>query len=175
MRTTLFLLYAISCCWLVSATLSKTDVKKSHKAEAEVSHFRALPWNGSELCFVSTPRSLYLLSGLSPDLPEFSRFRKRPFIHTCLVLSKWWWSNWNLFCLTSLIQTSPAELSVLERGLIVSDPQWKDIVKEEKRYCAHIKRTFQGQVLGYVTPVSLKSSHQHICTLPWLLTLSPQH
>ncbi|KAG8012699.1 Chitinase domain-containing protein 1 [Nibea albiflora] len=36
MRTTLFLLHAISCCcWLVSATLSKTDAKKSHKAEAE--------------------------------------------------------------------------------------------------------------------------------------------
>lgn len=37
----------------------------------------------------------------------------------------------------------------------MSDPQWKDIVKEEKRHCAHIKKTFQGQVLGYVTPVSL--------------------
>lgn len=37
MRTTLFLLHAIACCWLVSATLSKTDAKKPHKAEAEVS------------------------------------------------------------------------------------------------------------------------------------------
>ncbi|XP_031723485.1 chitinase domain-containing protein 1 [Anarrhichthys ocellatus] len=84
MRTTLFLLYAISCCCLlVSATLSKTDAKKSHKAETE---------------------------------------------------------------------TSPAELSVLERGLVVSDPPWKDIVKEEKRHWAQIKRTFQGPVLGYVTP-----------------------
>uniref|UniRef100_A0A3Q3VZE0 Chitinase domain-containing protein 1 n=1 Tax=Mola mola TaxID=94237 RepID=A0A3Q3VZE0_MOLML len=50
------------------------------------------------------------------------------------------------------VQTSPAELSVQERGLVVSDPHWKDIVKEEKRYCAHIKKTFAGQVLGYVTP-----------------------
>ncbi|XP_034032271.1 chitinase domain-containing protein 1 [Thalassophryne amazonica] len=83
MRATLFLLLTISCCCLVRATLSKTDVKKSHKAEAE---------------------------------------------------------------------TSPSELSVLERGLVVSDPQWKDIVKEEKRYCTHIKKTFQGSVLGYVTP-----------------------
>ncbi|XP_034542386.1 chitinase domain-containing protein 1 [Notolabrus celidotus] len=83
MRATLFLLHAITCCWLVGGTLSKTDAKKSHKAEAE---------------------------------------------------------------------TSPAELSVLERGLVVSDPQWKDIVKEEKRHSVHIKRTFQGQVLGYVTP-----------------------
>uniref|UniRef100_A0A4W6DUN0 Chitinase domain-containing protein 1 n=1 Tax=Lates calcarifer TaxID=8187 RepID=A0A4W6DUN0_LATCA len=83
MRATLVLLQAISSCWLVSATLSKTDAKKSHKAEAE---------------------------------------------------------------------TSPAELSVLERGLVVSDPHWKDIVKEEKRHCAHIKKTFQGPVLGYITP-----------------------
>lgn len=83
MRTTLFLLLAISRCWCVSATLSKTDAKKSHKTEVE---------------------------------------------------------------------TSPAELSVLDRGLVVSDPPWKDIVKEEKRYCAHIKRAFQGPVLGYVTP-----------------------
>lgn len=49
-------------------------------------------------------------------------------------------------------EASPAELPVLERGLVVSDPQWKDIVKEEKRYCSHIKRTFQGPVLGYITP-----------------------
>lgn len=36
MRTTLFLLHATSCCWLVSGTLSKTDAKKAQKAEAEV-------------------------------------------------------------------------------------------------------------------------------------------
>uniref|UniRef100_A0A665U9R6 Chitinase domain-containing protein 1 n=1 Tax=Echeneis naucrates TaxID=173247 RepID=A0A665U9R6_ECHNA len=83
MRTTLALFHALSCCCLAAATLSKTDAKKSHKAETE---------------------------------------------------------------------TSPAELSVLERGLVVSDPHWKDIVREEKRHCAHIKRTFQGPVLGYVTP-----------------------
>ena len=44
---------------------------------------------------------------------------------------------------------------MLERGLVVSDPPWKDIVKEEKRHWAQIKRTFQGPVLGYVTPVSV--------------------
>lgn len=49
-------------------------------------------------------------------------------------------------------ETSPTEASVLDRGLVVSDPHWKDIVKEEKRYCANVKKTFQGQVLGYVTP-----------------------
>uniref|UniRef100_A0A3P9LZH6 Chitinase domain-containing protein 1 n=1 Tax=Oryzias latipes TaxID=8090 RepID=A0A3P9LZH6_ORYLA len=83
MKTTLLLLHVIGCCSLVAATLSKTDAKKSFKAEAE---------------------------------------------------------------------NSPAELSVLERGLVVSDLLWKDIVKEEKRYCAHIKKTFQGPVLGYITP-----------------------
>uniref|UniRef100_A0A674N2W6 Chitinase domain-containing protein 1 n=1 Tax=Takifugu rubripes TaxID=31033 RepID=A0A674N2W6_TAKRU len=50
------------------------------------------------------------------------------------------------------VETSPAESSVLERGLVVSDPHWKDIVREEKRHCVHIKKTFPGQVLGYVTP-----------------------
>ncbi|CAB1322557.1 unnamed protein product [Coregonus sp. 'balchen'] len=53
-------------------------------------------------------------------------------------------------------ETSQAEQSVLERGLVVADPQWKDIVKEERRYCqrAVTKHTFQGPVLGYITPVS---------------------
>lgn len=79
----IFLLHASSFCWLVGATLSKTDAKKLHKVEA---------------------------------------------------------------------QSSPAESSVLDRGLVVADVQWKDIVKEEKRYCAHIKKTFEGPVLGYITP-----------------------
>uniref|UniRef100_A0A673X7Z5 Chitinase domain-containing protein 1 n=1 Tax=Salmo trutta TaxID=8032 RepID=A0A673X7Z5_SALTR len=41
-----------------------------------------------------------------------------------------------------------------ERGLVVTDPQWKDIVKEERRYCQQtvIKHRFQGPVLGYITP-----------------------
>uniref|UniRef100_A0A3B3ZT25 Chitinase domain-containing protein 1 n=1 Tax=Periophthalmus magnuspinnatus TaxID=409849 RepID=A0A3B3ZT25_9GOBI len=53
-----------------------------------------------------------------------------------------------LFC----AQSFPSDLLVVERGLVVSDPHWKDIVKEEKRYCAHVKKAFNGQVLGYVTP-----------------------
>ncbi|XP_008310358.1 chitinase domain-containing protein 1 [Cynoglossus semilaevis] len=81
MRTALVLLYIISGCWLVSGTLSKTDAKKSHKAE-----------------------------------------------------------------------TSPSEYSVLDRGLVVSDPNWKDIVRDEKVHCSHIKKNFPGAVLGYVTP-----------------------
>ncbi|KAG7262667.1 hypothetical protein CRUP_012546 [Coryphaenoides rupestris] len=80
----ILLVTTASCWWLmVSGTLSKTDAKKSHKAEAD---------------------------------------------------------------------SSLAELSVLERGLVVSDPPWRDIVREEKRYCSNVKRTFQGQVLGYITP-----------------------
>ncbi|XP_062403385.1 chitinase domain-containing protein 1 isoform X2 [Sardina pilchardus] len=51
-------------------------------------------------------------------------------------------------------ETSVADRPVLERGLIVSDPQWKDIVREERRFCpqAVAKRQFQGSVLGYITP-----------------------
>lgn len=50
------------------------------------------------------------------------------------------------------VESSTSDLSVLDRGLVVSDPHWKDIVKEERRYYGHIKRAFDGQVLGYVTP-----------------------
>ncbi|KAM6937172.1 chitinase domain-containing protein 1 [Xenentodon cancila] len=83
MRATILLLNVILCCWPVRATLSKTDAKKSLKAEAE---------------------------------------------------------------------TSPADLPVLDRGLVASDIHWKDIVREEKRYSTHIKKTFPASVLGYVTP-----------------------
>lgn len=52
------------------------------------------------------------------------------------------------------IETSVADRPVQERGLIVTDPQWRDIVKEERRFCpqAVSKRKFQGSVLGYITP-----------------------
>ncbi|KAK0145114.1 Chitinase domain-containing protein 1 [Merluccius polli] len=56
------------------------------------------------------------------------------------------------------VDSAPADLSVLDRGLVVSDPQWRDIVREERRYCSHVRRTFQGPVLGYVTPVGLRPS-----------------
>lgn len=123
MKTTLFLLHATSWCWLAGATLSKTDAKKPHKAEVEVSSV------GLGLCDLTCPATVY---------PHLS------FVH----------SPWGSFSWVFSTQTSPADLPVLERGLVVSDPHWKDIVREEKRYCVHIKKTFQGQVLGYVTPVS---------------------
>ncbi|XP_067090925.1 chitinase domain-containing protein 1 isoform X1 [Osmerus mordax] len=49
-------------------------------------------------------------------------------------------------------ETSTAEYPVLERGLVVSDAQWRDIVREEKRFCTQVKRSFQGPVLGFITP-----------------------
>lgn len=50
----LLLLHVSWCCWLVGATLSKTDAKKSHKAESEVSpNFWSLPGNGCEVCLLS--------------------------------------------------------------------------------------------------------------------------
>lgn len=67
-------------------------------------------------------------------------------------------------------QASPASESVLERGLVAKAVNWKDVVREEKRYWAQIQRTFKGEVLGYVTPVSFNSStglllvnNTHIC------------
>lgn len=96
---------------------------------------------------------LLCLPGMSLDSTEFSTFRKKPL--SCTVTCYHLLSlKCALFLFDATVQTSPAELSVLERGLVVSDLHWKDIVKEEKRYSAHIKRTFQGPVLGYVTPVS---------------------
>ncbi|XP_028823243.1 chitinase domain-containing protein 1-like [Denticeps clupeoides] len=51
-------------------------------------------------------------------------------------------------------ETSVPELPAQERGLVLTDPQWRDIVREEKRFCpqAVAERRFQGAVLGYVTP-----------------------
>lgn len=83
MRAPLLLLLAAAGCRLLGATLSKTDAKRSHRAEAE---------------------------------------------------------------------SSPAEQSVQDRGLVTSEPLWRDIVREEKRHCAHVRRSFTGAVLGYVTP-----------------------
>ncbi|KAJ8280982.1 hypothetical protein GJAV_G00061770 [Gymnothorax javanicus] len=50
--------------------------------------------------------------------------------------------------------TTVAERPVQERGLVVFDPTWRDIVREERRYCMQTSghRHFQGTVLGYVTP-----------------------
>ncbi|XP_061679222.1 chitinase domain-containing protein 1 isoform X2 [Syngnathoides biaculeatus] len=88
MRRTLLLYVVVvcyRCCFLVSGTLSKTDLKKSQKAELDN-------------------------------------------------------------------EASPASESVLERRLVETGVHWKDVVKEEKRYWAHIQKTFKGEVLGYVTP-----------------------
>ncbi|XP_036374596.1 chitinase domain-containing protein 1 isoform X1 [Megalops cyprinoides] len=52
------------------------------------------------------------------------------------------------------VSASVAERSVQERGLVVSDPTWRDIVREERRYCPQTAglRNFQGSVLGFITP-----------------------
>ncbi|XP_077372855.1 chitinase domain-containing protein 1 [Festucalex cinctus] len=88
MRATLLVFVVVvcyCCCCFVSGTLSKTDLKRSQKAEREK-------------------------------------------------------------------EVSPASESVSERGLVATAVHWKDVVKEEKRYWAHIQKTFKGEVLGYVTP-----------------------
>ncbi|KAJ8333788.1 hypothetical protein SKAU_G00411070 [Synaphobranchus kaupii] len=55
---------------------------------------------------------------------------------------------------TENTDTSAVERPVQERGLVVFDPAWRDIVREERRYCPQSSaiRHFQGTVLGYVTP-----------------------
>ncbi|XP_038661967.1 chitinase domain-containing protein 1 [Scyliorhinus canicula] len=52
------------------------------------------------------------------------------------------------------VQTGPSNHLVQDRGLVVTDPKSRDIVKEQKSYCATKvnERHFNGDVLGYVTP-----------------------
>uniref|UniRef100_A0A8C1XLE4 Chitinase domain-containing protein 1 n=1 Tax=Cyprinus carpio TaxID=7962 RepID=A0A8C1XLE4_CYPCA len=47
-----------------------------------------------------------------------------------------------------------ADRPVQDRGLLVTDPQWRDIVREEKSFCPQCVSTrhFKGAVLGYITP-----------------------
>ncbi|XP_059831381.1 chitinase domain-containing protein 1 isoform X1 [Hypanus sabinus] len=51
-------------------------------------------------------------------------------------------------------EAGPSKHLVQDRGLVVTDPKAKDIVREQKSYCATKMREkhFQGDVLGYVTP-----------------------
>ncbi|KAM9496105.1 chitinase domain-containing protein 1 isoform 1-T2 [Clarias gariepinus] len=51
-------------------------------------------------------------------------------------------------------ETTVVEQPVQERGLVVTAPMWRDVVKEEKRFCPQTipTRHFQGAVLSYVTP-----------------------
>ncbi|XP_059507916.1 chitinase domain-containing protein 1 isoform X1 [Stegostoma tigrinum] len=60
-------------------------------------------------------------------------------------------------------QTGPSKRLVQDRGLVVTDPKARDIVKEQKSYCAAKvrERHFSGDVLGYVTPWN---SHGHEIT-----------
>ncbi|XP_035274720.1 chitinase domain-containing protein 1 isoform X4 [Anguilla anguilla] len=55
---------------------------------------------------------------------------------------------------TEIADTSAVEKPVQERGLALYDPAWRDIVREERRYCPQscALRHFQGTVLAYVTP-----------------------
>uniref|UniRef100_V9L0H2 Chitinase domain-containing protein 1 n=1 Tax=Callorhinchus milii TaxID=7868 RepID=V9L0H2_CALMI len=51
-------------------------------------------------------------------------------------------------------ETSPSEQTVMERGLVVTDPTAKDIVREHRSHCHRTVDTRQihSPVLGYVTP-----------------------
>lgn len=51
-------------------------------------------------------------------------------------------------------ETAAADRPAQERGLAGTEPQWRDIVREEKRFCPQCVSTrhFRGAVLGYITP-----------------------
>ncbi|KAJ8406623.1 hypothetical protein AAFF_G00301970 [Aldrovandia affinis] len=55
---------------------------------------------------------------------------------------------------TENIDISAAEKPVQDRGLVVLDPAWREIVREERRPGPQSSalRNFQGSVLGYITP-----------------------
>ncbi len=58
------------------------------------------------------------------------------------------------------VKTAAADRPAQERGLAGTEPQWRDIVREEKRFCPQCVSTrhFRGAVLGYITPVSHTAS-----------------
>lgn len=124
---TFIIVYFYTSSSLVGCTLSKTDVKKSSKPQDIEVSFPATDETWIECVCVS----VYV------------------FLSFYLSLS-------NSVVMGFVSQTSVADRPVHERGLIVTDPQWRDIVKEERRFCpqAVSKRQFQGSVLGYITPVS---------------------
>jgi len=54
-------------------------------------------------------------------------------------------------------KTSVSDKTVEERGLVKTDVKWKEIVSEHASYCDLTRELsqFDGEVLGYVTPVSV--------------------
>lgn len=64
----------------------------------------------------------------------------------------------HVMCVMSFlfVKTTVADRPAQDRGLVVLDPLWRDIVREEKRHCLQCvsTRNFHGAVLGYITPVS---------------------
>ncbi|XP_064194015.1 chitinase domain-containing protein 1 isoform X4 [Anguilla rostrata] len=70
---------------------------------------------------------------------------------------------------TEIADTSAVEKPVQERGLALYDPAWRDIVREERRYCPQscALRHFQGTVLAYVTPDNSGSISRYQCKYKW--------
>lgn len=48
--------------------------------------------------------------------------------------------------------------TVYQRNLVTKSPSSSEIILESGAYCKKIERNFTGAVLGYVTPVRLKTS-----------------
>ena len=99
MRTTLFLLHAISCFCLVSATLSKKDAKKSHKAaDAEVSITSGVYLEISVSCVLQVKQALVCLPDISLGLPDCPESGRSPLCSTCHVCSHEYYCYLSLKC-----------------------------------------------------------------------------
>lgn len=60
-----------------------------------------------------------------------------------------------IFCVC-LLQQGPANQDVFGRLLVVKNPKAHDIIRESGHYFSNTtRRRFTGDVLGYITPVSL--------------------
>lgn len=54
------------------------------------------------------------------------------------------------------MQSSPANLNVTARGLVTENPRVRDVIKHYNIYSKDVSaKNFEGDILVYVTPVSL--------------------
>ena len=64
------------------------------------------------------------------------------------------------------MQKGPVEQDVFSRMLVVKNPKTQDIIRESRFYFFNTtRRRFTGDVLGYITPVSLLLFMVHVCLL----------
>lgn len=63
---------------------------------------------------------------------------------------------WSNFIHIGIVQKGPVGQDVFSRILVVKNPKTHDIIRESGFYFSNTtRRRFTGEVLGYITPVSL--------------------